>query len=83
VALTLGFPGDLAEVEEVQDAVEEEEGAAVTVPRAAGTKILSVIPRSAPTPSAMRETTGDEAIKLNLTKCGGGGAARGSEALGA
>jgi hypothetical protein len=44
-ALTLGCPGDLAEVEEVQDDVDEEEGATVTVPRAAGTKILSVIPR--------------------------------------
>jgi hypothetical protein len=70
-ALPLGSLGDLAEVEEVQDAVEEEEGATVTVPRAAGTKILSVIP--APTPSVMREATGDQAIKLNLTKCGGGG----------
>jgi hypothetical protein len=45
--------------------VEEEEGETVTVPRAAGTKILSVIPRSAPTPSAIREATGNEAIKLN------------------
>jgi hypothetical protein len=44
-ALTLGSPGDLAEVEEFQDAVEEEEGATVTVTRAARTKILSVIPR--------------------------------------